>query len=156
MCIAGLAEAGSSYKFYVANAGAIRQIEWSGFARGWDVSVRFDREHCELYCVYQRNRDSFGPSALAYYLPPPPVTIHLYGGTASRPRNIIVDPAGSGHSHITTAAARRIVQTCLTGGDTAIAIPRGEGRPAPQAASPRPAGAATARRGSPFVLPLRI
>ncbi|HEV2447858.1 MAG TPA: hypothetical protein VGS58_18140 [Candidatus Sulfopaludibacter sp.] len=157
VCLAGAAQAQSPvYRYYVPRAGAVSKVEWSSPGAGWDVSVRFDRERCEILCAYRRLRDPFGALSPAHNLLPPATVIRIYRGGGSAPETVIVDPAGARYPRAGRPVRQSAETMFVAGRSMAAEAGPGRGRgaclPAPEAPTP-PAGTA---RTSPLLVPLRV
>lgn len=132
LCVAGAAQATSDvYRYYVPHSGAVTKVAWSSPGAGWDVTVGFDSERCEIYCAYRRVHDAFGPTALAHFLLPPMTVLRLYRDAGSKPETVVVDPAGLRFPRATVRDPMRLERTGIPGrGLAAVAGPVNSG-PAP-------------------------
>ena len=74
---------------------------------GWDVSITFDAETCQVFCEYRRK-----DGALHLFLAP--VTeLHVYTDDGASPLLLIVDPAGTRQPAASSSAALTFDLYCV-------------------------------------------
>jgi hypothetical protein len=117
---------------------------------GWEVTVAFDPEHCQLHCTYRKTRQEA--------LLKPITSIRIYAGPAAKPTTLIVNPAGLGLPAAAGLTAIRAEEFGLPGRwwPVALLFPEHEAR-APAAVRAGPI-ASTTLWSAPHsaALPLRI
>jgi hypothetical protein len=138
-------------EIYSRHLPAASRVEASvSHTAGWDVSVTFDAETCEVFCEYRRKDGGL-------HLFPAPVTeLRVYTDGASRPLLVIVDPAGTRQRVLLSRAASSFDLSCVEG-KSRVAGTRFEGCVTAVVPIPSPPAEQPVSANAPSIgLPLRI